>query len=69
MRKEELKNFKKGDKVVMHSCHEASLPEYKGKVWTCFTDSKPTKWDGEVVWLEGFSGSFYCEYLQIVKQE
>ena len=25
--------FKKGDKVIMHSCHEATFEEYKDKVW------------------------------------
>ncbi len=29
--------FKKGDKVKMHTCHEATF--YKDKVWTCQTDS------------------------------
>ena len=31
--------FKKGDKVVMHTCHESTLPVYKDKIWTCQTDS------------------------------
>ena len=34
-----IPNFRKGDKVVMHSCAEANFPKYKGKLWTCETDS------------------------------
>jgi hypothetical protein len=66
-----MKNFKKGDKVVMHTCHESTLPQYEGKVWTCEGDSYVMKGyeKQEVVFLEGFGGCFSCEYLQIVKQE
>ena len=63
---EKLKNFKEGDKVLMHSCHEVSFPEYNGKIWTCITDSKIDKGGQEIVWLDGFSGAFICKYLQIV---
>ena len=31
--------FKKGDKVVMHTCYEATFERYKDKVWICQTDS------------------------------
>lgn len=59
--------FKKGDKVVMHTCSEASLPKYKGKLWTCQTDSFLSKGKEEVVFLEGFSGYFSAEFLQQVQ--
>jgi G:T-mismatch repair DNA endonuclease (very short patch repair protein) len=59
--------FKKGDTVVMHSCGEANFPKYKGKVWTCQTDSYLDRGKQEVVLLEGFSGCFAAEYLQIVQ--
>ena len=73
MNKQEAKKdgnikFKKGDKVVMHSCGEANFPKYYGKLWTCESDSfKRSKNISEVVFLEGFSGSFVCKYLQLVK--
>jgi hypothetical protein len=62
------KNFKKGDKVVMHTCAEATLPKYNGKIWTCKTDSYIDKAEQEVVFLEGFSGCFLCDYLQIINE-
>jgi hypothetical protein len=55
----------KGDKVVMHTCSEASMEKYKDKVWT--VASEP--WDlcgSEVVLLEGKSGGFATEYLRKV---
>lgn len=58
--------FSEGDKVVMHTCHEATFPKYKGKIWTCKTDSYIDKAGQEVVFLEGFSGCFLCDYLAIV---
>lgn len=61
--------FKKGDKVVMHSCNESKLPKYKGKVWTCRTDSFIAKCGDEVVFLDGFRGYFMACYLVIVKTE
>lgn len=57
--------FKKGDKVVMHSCGEASV--YKGKIWKCQTDSYKDRGGSDVVFLEGFSGCFSCKFLQLVK--
>ena len=59
--------FKKGDKVVMHSCIEAQLPDHNGKIWTCQTDSFLSKGNEDFVFLEGFSGSFSTEYLQRVQ--
>lgn len=59
--------FKQGDKVVMHTCYEASLPKYKDKLWTCQTDSFLSKGKEEVVFLEGFSGYFAAEFLQRVQ--
>lgn len=56
--------FKKGDTVVMHSCGEASF--YKGKIWTCQTDSYLDRGKQEVVFLENFSGCFSAKYLQPV---
>lgn len=58
--------FKKGDKVVMHSCGEANFPEYKGKLWVCLTDSYLDRGKQEVAFLEGFSGCFSAKYLQLV---
>ena len=57
--------LKKGDKVVMHTCLE-SKGKYLGKVWTCETDSFKNDAEIEVVFLEGFSGSFHTEFLQPV---
>ncbi len=59
--------FKKGDKVVMHTCIESQLPKYNGKVWTCKTDSFLDRSKQEVVFLMNFSGSFLTEYLQKVR--
>ena len=56
--------FKKGDKVVMHTCGEASF--YKGKIWICQTDSFLDRGKQEVVFLENFSGYFSAKYLQPV---
>ena len=57
--------FKKDDTVVMHSCGEASF--YKGKIWTCLTDSYLDRGKQEVVFIEGFSGCFSAKYLQLVE--
>ncbi len=64
-----LKKFKKGDKVVMTNCMEGNHPDNHGKIWTCTCDSykKNTKDAPEIVFLEGFSGSFHCEFLQFVR--
>ncbi len=59
--------LKKGDKVVMHSCMEANNPKYYGKVWTCQNDSYKNSSGSELVFLEGFSGSFSVDFLQLVK--
>lgn len=56
--------LKKGDKVVMHTCGEAG--HYNGKIWTCKTDQYEASSGSQVVFLEGFSGYFLAEYLQIV---
>ena len=60
-----MKNFKKGDYVIMHTCHESTLPQYQGKVWKCTDDSYIMKGieKTEVVFLDGFSGCFSCDYL------
>ena len=60
----------KGDKVVMHTCIEATLPNYKDKIWVCETDSylnKSTYEDIELVFLKGFSGCFATKFLTLIK--
>lgn len=62
------KKLKKGDQVVMHSCGEAE--HYNGKVWTCERDEFSRgkgMFKQNLVFLEGFSGTFLTEYLQRVK--
>jgi hypothetical protein len=59
--------LKKGDKVVIHTCGEAE--HYNGKIWTCKTDefvSGNGIYQQDVIFLEGFSGSFVTKYLQKV---
>lgn len=62
----EKPNIHIGDKVVMHTCYEAEV--YDGKLWTVTTEPRMMcgTW---VVWLEGFSGCFDCQYLQVVKED
>ncbi|GAF22782.1 hypothetical protein JCM19047_2556 [Bacillus sp. JCM 19047] len=50
----------------MHTCIEAET--HDGRIWTCRTNEfKHTpNYDYTVIMLEGFSGSFQCEYLQKV---
>jgi hypothetical protein len=59
--------FKKGDKLVIHTCGEASF--YKGKIWTCQTDSFLDRGKQEVVFLKDFSGYFSTQYLTKVSVE
>lgn len=59
--------FKKGEKVIMEGCYEATFPENKNKIWTCQTDSYIDKGGQDVVFLEGFSGCFACKYLKLAK--
>ncbi|MBL7868859.1 MAG: hypothetical protein JNM71_12665 [Flavobacterium lindanitolerans] len=61
--------FKKGDKVIMHSCYEATCEEYRDKVWICQTDSFLAKDKSEVVFLEGFSGYFNASCLKLKNEE
>jgi hypothetical protein len=65
---EETKNLKVGDKVRMVNCGEAD--HYKDRIWVCRTDSFISKYGHEpkpeLVFLEDFSGSFYCPYLEKV---
>jgi hypothetical protein len=59
--------LKKGDKVVMHTCIEATNPKNYGKIWTCRTDEKEVTWTNQnVVWLKDYSGAFSVEFLQKV---
>lgn len=60
--------FKKGDKVIMEGCYEATFPKNKGKIWICQTDSYIDKGGQDVVFLEGFSGCFACEFLKKEKE-
>lgn len=62
--KNRTETLNKGDKVVMHSCMEASI--YKGKIWNCKTDSFKDRGNEDVVFLEEFSGCFSTKFLQIV---
>jgi len=55
----------KGDKVVMHTCPEAS--KHQDKVWKCKTDQQTLGGHTEVVWLEGYRGCFAVEYLKKVE--
>ena len=64
-----MKAFKKGDIVVMNPCVLATVPEYKDKLWTCTTDSYKSNYGTEVVFLEGFSGFFNCDFLDKVNPD
>lgn len=57
------KKFKKGDKVIMHTCGEAKY--YDGKIWICSGDEFEQNGQG-LVMLEDFSGAFLTKYLQYV---
>jgi len=54
-----------GIKVIMTGS-EGDFLEYKNKIWSVYAGPK---WmcGSLVVWLEGFSGAYSCEYLKIVK--
>lgn len=58
--------FKKGDKVKMVNCYEATFEEYKNKTWTCLTTSHKDRSGQDVVFLENFSGSFITKYLNLI---
>lgn len=61
--------LKKGDKVVMHTCMESESPENEGKIWTVASDEElygKGKYAQKLVFLDGFSSKFDCEYLQKV---
>jgi hypothetical protein len=60
--------LKKGDSVVMHSCME-SAGENNGKIWVCACDQYEAHAGYDVVFLEGFSGTFCCEFLQKINIE
>lgn len=62
--KSKTETFKEGDKVVMHSCYESTLDEFKNIEWTCLTSSYIDKSGQEVVFLDGFSGCFMTKYLK-----
>ena len=54
-----------GTKVIMTG-HEGTLPQYKDKVWDV-THGPQLMCGDNVVWLDGFSGAYCCEYLKIVE--
>lgn len=60
--------FKKGDVVLMHTCHESKIEEYQ-KPWVCQTDSFLARDKSEVVFLEGFSGYFIAKFLKKIENE
>ncbi|MGF9912804.1 hypothetical protein ABEX47_17295 [Paenibacillus ehimensis] len=63
----EVSTLKKGDYVVMHTCMESSHPKYLGRIWKCRTNAFRNKGHNYCsIFLEGFSGSFSAEYLQLV---
>ena len=66
IKENKTETFKKGDKVVMHTCLEAKSPKYKDKLWICQTDSFLSRGREDVVFLEDFSGYFATEFLQRV---
>ncbi|MFF2532196.1 hypothetical protein ACFVS2_25135 [Brevibacillus sp. NPDC058079] len=60
-------SLKKGDKVVMHTCGEATY--YNGKIWICSSDEFSTGegiYKQDLVFLEGYDSSFLTKYLQKV---
>jgi hypothetical protein len=60
-----MKQFKKGDLVVMTNCYEGKQNE--GKIWVCETDCFLSLDTGRnVVKLKGFDDNFLCECLQKV---
>jgi hypothetical protein len=66
--------LKKGDKVVMHSCNEADIPENRGKIWTCKDDEFYIGLGAyRYVHLEGYkygqNGDFLVRNLQYVDLE
>lgn len=63
-KQKQLKNLKKGDKVMMHGCFEADL--HRDKIWTCADDSFLACSGEEVVFLEGYRGYFCAENLRKV---
>ncbi|WP_281885630.1 hypothetical protein [Paenibacillus sp. YYML68] len=64
----ERSTLKKGDTVVMHTCMEASNPKYAGRLWTCKSDAfRPKGHNYCSIFLEGYSGCFSTEYLQLVQ--
>ena len=63
-------SLKKGDKVVMTNCGEAE--HYAGKIWECGSDqfkNHKGRDPEDVVFLNGFSGSFVCRFLSKVEPE
>ena len=58
--------LKEGDKVIMHTCMEGDMKN-DGKIWTVSHDEfTRAHAKSPVCFLEGFSGSFACHFLQKV---
>lgn len=67
-----MKGLKKGDLVIMHTCGESLAPKNKGRIWVCKTDEYVTgekPYEQQLVFLEGFSGSFATKYLEKINAE
>lgn len=58
--------IKKGDKLKMVTCIEADT--YKDRIWIARTDEFNSDAGYAVVFLEGFSGYFACEFLEKVEK-
>lgn len=54
--------LKAGDKVKMVNCLEAE--KYQDQVWECRSDTFQTASNDYAVFLNGFSGYFYQDFLQ-----
>lgn len=61
----ETNTLKKGDIVKMINCVEAQVNQ--DVQWICQTTSFKDKGGDDVVFLEGFSGYFLCEYLDKIE--
>lgn len=53
-------------KMKRESFEVQTNPEFENKEWVVVSDPE---WmgDGLVVWLDGYSGAYSCEFLEIVK--
>lgn len=63
-----MKGLKKGDLVIMHTCGEADLEKYKGKILVCRTDEYMLG-DQKVIMLEGQRSCWSVKYLEKINVE